>query len=491
MISEIMKRNFLLFTFVLFSFASQAQTWVDTLYAIQTTHELEYGRAIDFAGNERSLTMDISTPVGDTPPTCGRPLMVLIHGGAFFAGSKEDFAIQRMRQDFAKRGYTTAAVNYRLGLFQTHLAVNCNISALGAEWNCLNMADSSEWYRAYFRAIQDINGAIRYLVNHANDYDIDPQNIFLVGESAGGFIAMGAGYLDDASEVLPGLTSMKANVLPPNSIYEMTCIQGYGLDTSINSMALTRPDLGSYEGILNLPVASSYQIRGVGNFFGAVFNNIFASSQPTIPALYLFHQPNDLIVPYGHNRVFGGYAHCASQFPFSCQNIINRPHVYGSQAIQTMIDDMATNQVAAPDYQFENTNNTSPCPIQIANPSQAGHAIDNYWLRTSNMAAFFAGKVNSCTTSNIAASVNQNPLFSLSPNPVGRNGSLQISADLRPGYALAIFDMQGRNLWEYKMPSVSETFRLDLSTLGLSEGIYLFHMRTRQGYHIGKLIVGD
>lgn len=484
-----MKRIILLYCFLLTSLFIHAQPWVDTLFAIQTTTGVGYGTAIDFAGNTRSLEMDISTPIGDNPPVCGRPLMVLIHGGAFFAGSKEDPAIQRMRQDFAKRGYVTAAVNYRLGLFQTHLSINCNISALGAEWNCLNMADSSEWYRAYFRAIQDVNGAIRYLINHAHDYDIDPQNIFVVGESAGGFIAMGVGYLDDAGEILPGLTAMQADVLPPNSLYEMACIQGYGLDTTISSMELRRPDLGTFEGNLNLPAADPYQIRGVGSFFGAVFNHIFSSSQAVIPALYLFHQPNDLIVPYGRSRIFNGYAYCASQFPFSCQNIINRPHVYGSDGIKNMIDDMVANQIPAPDYLFDKTMNNAPCALQITNPSLSGHAIDNFWLRTTNMAAFFAGKIDSCKAMNMDRDLSREPLFSLAPNPVPAQGTLQVSAEFRPGDMLSVFDVRGKEIWEYRISSQVKKIQLNLSNLGLHPGMYMLHLRTREGFGVKKLSV--
>lgn len=55
-------------------------------------------------------------PSNDTFPKYGRPLMIIIHGGAFIAGSKDDFIQQRMLKEFAKRGYVTASINYRLGM---------------------------------------------------------------------------------------------------------------------------------------------------------------------------------------------------------------------------------------------------------------------------------------------------------------------------------------------------------------------------------------
>ena len=119
----------------------------------------------------------------------------------------------------------------------------------------------------------------------------------MVGESAGGFIAMGVGFLDDASEVQDSLSGLLPDAPVPNDLYEAACIQGYGLADDIDSMQLNRPDLGSYEGTLSFPLAELYTIRAVGNFYGGAFNNIFQSFSEDTPALYLYHQPCDLIVP--------------------------------------------------------------------------------------------------------------------------------------------------------------------------------------------------
>lgn len=484
-----MKRAIFLTLFFISSSFVFAQKWVDTLYSIQTLTDVTYGSATDFAGNERTLQLDISFPVGDTIPICGRPLMMLIHGGAFITGDKGDNGVKRLRQDFAKRGYVTASVRYRLGLFQTHQAVNCNISGLGAEWNCLNMADTSEWYRAYFRGVQDVNGAIRFLVNHATDYDLDPQNIFVVGESAGGFIAMGVGFIDDQAEVMASLTGTRPDVQAPNSLYEMACVQGYGLDTAINSMALTRLDLGSYEGSLNFPATKPYRIRGVGNFFGAVFNNIFGTTNQQPPALYTFHQPNDLLVPFNHNRIFGGYAHCATQWPFSCQYIINRPLVYGSNGIKTLLDEMNAQQQLTPDFLFEKTNNNAPCAIQIANPALSGHGVDNYWLRTGNMAAFFAAKIDSCTATGLSDKLVPKRRFSLYPNPLDQHGFLTIKGDFRQHDRIIFADMTGKQIIAESLKRKRNEVRLDLNSSKLAPGLYFVQIYHQEGRTVKKVIL--
>lgn len=455
---------------LVFHFLSFSQTWVDTIYQIQTELNVSYGTAIDFAGNQKELELDISFPSNDTVPECGRPLLVVIHGGAFITGDRNEGTPQRLREDFAKRGYVTASISYRLGQFPTHLQYHCNTQALGLEWDCMNMADTSEWYRAYFRGIQDANGAIRWLVNHAQDYDINPQNIFLVGESAGGYIAMGTGFIDDASEVLSSLIDTMPDVQAPNSIYESACVQTYQYDTSIATMDLSRPDLGDYKGTLNYPAQTPYTVRAVGNFFGGAFNNIFASHNTSPPALYLFHQPNDLIVPYNTNKILAGFATCATQFPLNCAYIINRPTSMGSNSIVDLLVTMQSNNQTIPDYLFDPTTNNADCFTQATNGALAGHAIDNYWLRTGNMAGFFAQKVEACEIvgQEIPA---LKTILTVYPNPLKSGETLIIKGVLHKGERLSILNPVGQLLYSEVLNVNSTSLEIELRSK-LAAGIY-------------------
>lgn len=292
-----MSRFFLIFLFA--PFLTQAQKWVDTTYQIKVERDIAFGQVLDFAGNYETLTMDIAYPTNDTPPTCGRPLILVFYGGAWMGGDKNVNEVQRLMQDFAKRGYVAVAPNYRLGLFQTASAINCNISSLfNVEWNCLNVQDTAEWYRAYFRAIQDCKGALRYMVANRLDYNLNPQNIFTAGFSAGGFNALGVAFWDHIIERIPFMDSLKSAVTP-NAIYDNRCVKKFQWDTSIASMNLIRPSLGSLDGDLNHP-KYSYIIRAAGNFYGGMFFNLLENTMHNgkEPAIYGFHQPNDLIVPY-------------------------------------------------------------------------------------------------------------------------------------------------------------------------------------------------
>lgn len=364
-----------------------AQNYTDTLYSITTETNITYGEAPNFAGTTTTLQLDLSTPSDAPLPECGRPLVVIIHGGAWVAGSKNDAGIVNLRETFAKRGFATAAINYRLGFFLTHQNLNCNVP----NWNCSLAADSAEWIRAWYRGVQDAKGAIRYLVANRETYQIDTSQIFVLGESAGGFIALGCAYLDHPEEK-PASCAELSPVQAPNSAYFIPCIQNSSWAQEIATMNLNRPDLGSIEGELNLN-AGPYRIKAVANMFGGMLQNLFALSDNQVPDLYTFHQPNDLIVPVGSTRLLQGFSECAAVS--GCVGIPNRPWSWGSQAMLNYLDTAQIPPSAKPTVQAEITTNNANCFVQISNPSLGGHQYDAPFLRSTQAATFFAARINS------------------------------------------------------------------------------------------------
>lgn len=143
-----------------------------------------------------NLQMDIYQPTGDT--YANRPLMVLGHGGAFIGGNKtDDGTIVELCKRFAKRGFVTASINYRLS----------NLFSMAA--------DSMHAVATVVKAISDGKAAMRYFMQDAyttNTYKIDTNNIFVGGNSAGAVLYLHVGYLDSMGEV-PGYIadSMMAN----------------------------------------------------------------------------------------------------------------------------------------------------------------------------------------------------------------------------------------------------------------------------------------
>jgi acetyl esterase/lipase len=125
--------------------------------------------------------MDLYLPICESASGDSKtPLAIFIHGGSFLAGDKGETTITDLAKSFAKRGYAAASINYRMGFVNDDALNQCNFP----NYSCFFAADSAEWYRAYYRSVQDGKGALRFLVNHATEYQIDPNNIFVSGESA-------------------------------------------------------------------------------------------------------------------------------------------------------------------------------------------------------------------------------------------------------------------------------------------------------------------
>ncbi len=103
---------------------------------------------------DRKVHMDIFSPRKNQNT---RPAIVVVHGGGWLNGDKTKF--RALAVELAKRGYVTAAIEYRLA------------------------------GEALFPAgIHDCNAAVRYLRAHAEQYGIDPTKIGSVGGSAGGHL---------------------------------------------------------------------------------------------------------------------------------------------------------------------------------------------------------------------------------------------------------------------------------------------------------------
>jgi acetyl esterase/lipase len=107
------------------------------------------------------LKLDVFEPLRKTIET--RPCVIVVHGGSWQTGDRSEF--QAFSQHLAVRGYTVASIDYRLAP--------------------VAVAPTQE---------QDVRDAIRYLKRNAKKFGIDPQNLVLLGRSAGGQIVLSVAY---------------------------------------------------------------------------------------------------------------------------------------------------------------------------------------------------------------------------------------------------------------------------------------------------------
>jgi para-nitrobenzyl esterase len=194
-----MKKIYLLGLVVTSVFFAQAQQdcsngrYVDELFpTITTTSNIQYGSNLDLNGGNVNLLLDVYQPTGDAETN--RPVIIFIHGGSFVGGSKTGTDVVPLAQEFAKKGYVTASINYRLGISLTG-----NLEKNASE--------------AVMRATQDSRAAVRFfrksVDTEGNPYGIDDTQIYIAGVSAGGFNALHLAYLDEVSEI-PAIIDLNA-----------------------------------------------------------------------------------------------------------------------------------------------------------------------------------------------------------------------------------------------------------------------------------------
>jgi hypothetical protein len=157
------------------SIAQKSQRFKNEVFsAIDSLKNIPYGEAKNINGDSEKLLLDIYSPASDTLKK--RPLIVFIHGGGFVNGDKATGYPMVYTVGFAKRGYVSSSINYRLGVEGPKSKI--------------------VYFEAMYRAVQDAKAAIRFFRKNAEKYGIDTSKIYVAGGSAGAMTALQLAYLD-------------------------------------------------------------------------------------------------------------------------------------------------------------------------------------------------------------------------------------------------------------------------------------------------------
>jgi acetyl esterase/lipase len=241
------------FIFLISNIAVSGTRFVDSVFAeVDTVKDIQYRTATNFVGATETLLLDLYKPKNDTMQH--RPLIIIIHGGSFYEGTRNDAFSSATAAYLAKKGFITASIEYRLGIDPS---VFTNPSILPQQFGA-----------ATFRAIQDTKAAVRFLKTKADSqqYMIDTSKVFLCGYSAGAVTAIHYAHAQ--------------------------------IEEIATKVDLT--DLGSIETGDNLTVSSS--IKGYISFAGAIFDTNWISAED-VPFVS-FHGTKDTILPYAVGYVF-------------------------------------------------------------------------------------------------------------------------------------------------------------------------------------------
>ena len=123
----------------------------------------EFREDISFNYSEDCLYLNICTPL--EPSDC--PVIIFIHGGGFDSGSNYDSAIDGIA--LSKKGAVVVTIQYRVGVFG-YLTDEKIKEEYGREGNF---------------GQDDIFTAVKWVKDNIKDFGGDPENITLMGQSAG------------------------------------------------------------------------------------------------------------------------------------------------------------------------------------------------------------------------------------------------------------------------------------------------------------------
>lgn len=215
---------------------------------IDSVTNIKYGQATNIKGNSEPLLLDIiMPPAADTMRQ--RPLLIFIHGGGFKNNSKNGSYSSMVCNSFAKRGYVTATIDYRLGVAKD--------------------GSNKDYFEAMYRAQQDGKAAIRFFRKNAALYGIDTARIFITGSSAGSKTCMAIGYMNQ-NQIPKEVDQDKWGTLEGNSGNEgySSAVQGvinaWGAIPDLDWLNKGEPPLYTTAGTEDktVPYDSSYAYHG-------------------------------------------------------------------------------------------------------------------------------------------------------------------------------------------------------------------------------------
>lgn len=142
-------------------------------FAVKKTTGLVYGKAPVRSPQvgDKELLLDLYEPRGEGLPKL-RPAVMIVHGGGFKGGSRSAANMAGLCEMLASHGFVCISIDYRL-----------------------QRDDPPEgtgplMQRAIRAAVLDANTALRWLVEHAEEYQIDRQRIAVGGGSAGAITSL-------------------------------------------------------------------------------------------------------------------------------------------------------------------------------------------------------------------------------------------------------------------------------------------------------------
>jgi acetyl esterase/lipase len=199
-----------------------------------------YGHGVTWMGDTIDLKLNVHYPKPSLDPFTKHPFVMMVFGGAFRAGKRQD--VDRICEEFARRGFVSASMDYRIG------------------WDT-TCVDSTSYLKAVYRAMQDLHAAMRFVSANATAMRVDTAWLFAGGESAGSGTVLGLVYTSQ-QEI--------------DAIYPQLSVQLKKLNKADNNLT------------------NNFTLKGVFNNWGSV-EDVFYDAADALP-MVSFHGDADGVV---------------------------------------------------------------------------------------------------------------------------------------------------------------------------------------------------
>lgn len=365
-----------------------------------------------FSGVTQNLQMDVYYPSSSVDTMQNRPFILLIHGGAFLAGNRNDMAYECM--EYARRGFVAATMSYRLGW-------NCAATDLiGVCVFC--QAQNYNLQTATYVAAQDARAALRYVNANCSTWNADPNWLFIGGESAGAITAYHATFWNQSEA---------------NSFCSWAVPAVGTLDTAGNALP------------------STWTVRGLIDNCGAISNDSALMNNGNIPVIS-FHDQLDCVVPYGNGQVI------------SC---LCTPFYYakGSQIVNTRLS--ATGTCTELNTVVNSVNHCSYPKTSIVRRSSCflKRIMCNNCVSATNTNIWAVDSCSSVLTGIAEFGITPANMI-IMPNPAGEMCVIRFSEPSRTSGTIKLFNAAGQLVLEQAFPPLTSEVRIN--TAALAEGVY-------------------
>jgi len=208
------------------------------IYSAPIRRDVEYGRV-----DGTPLLFDAAIPDGKGP----HPGVIIVHGGGWIGGHRQ-YSVEPLFQPLTKAGFAWFSISYRLATDLLQFGV----------------------------AVDDVQTAIEFVRKHAVEYNVDPERIAVLGESAGAHLA------SLAVERTPKSVAAIVAMYPP---------------TDLVSLARDSPSVPD-------SIRQLVRVAGMEQFITGYLRDMspIAHVSANLPPFLLVHGTADGIVPYAQSE---------------------------------------------------------------------------------------------------------------------------------------------------------------------------------------------